>query len=1157
MASRRAAVPRLKGSPIKVDSSYFYDCFHYAPTAIMVADAEGKMLHANPAALTLLGYDLNDFRKLRLPDLHAPFDKIAEDLPRLVAAGGAHREVGLRCKDARVIDADLHGYVLGNGHLLAFFEDITEEKRARNAERESEERFRAFFNQITDAVAIYAFDANGGPGPFLEVNEAACRLLGYSREELLGTPPSDFRTQDSELLQDLKQRLFAGQTVCYEQTLTTADRREIPVEIRAKLFPFGSQPALIAICHDISERRLAEQSLRENASRLEMALEAGRAGVYEHDLTKGTITGDLRHAQMFGFSGAARQWKRELFQKRFHPEDGEVVARALELSDKSGYGQAEFRVIWPDGSMHWLHARSRSLTDESGRVVKRVGTVVDVTEKRAAEEALRESESLFHTLADNIAQLAWMSDASGSRFWFNQRWYDYTGTALPDVNGWGWQTVHHPDHLARVMEHIRNSTRGGKPWEDTVQLRGQNGEYRWFLCRVVPICDDGGNLVRWFGTNTDVTELRQAELKAQEAHAKLEAALASMTDAVFISDTDGNFVDCNEAFATFHRFHSKDECATAVADYPAILDVFAQDGLPAPLEMWAVPRALRGETVPNAEYRLRRKDTGETWFGSYSFGPIRDGLGTIVGSVVIARDITEQKQAESALQDALKLNQQIIDSASEGIIVYGLDFRYRVWNPYMEHLTGVPARDVLGRAALDVFPFLQEVGVMERLEKSLMGEMPRAIEFPFAIPNGRRGWVADMSGPLRNGTGDIVGVIATVRDVSEQKYAEEEKSKLQAQFIQAQKMQAVGQLAGGVAHDFNNLLQIIMSYGELLQEQFGDNETALHKTDCILKAAQRATTLTRQLLAFSRKQVLHPVVIDLNTVVESTMKMLQRLLPENIEFRLDLQHPLWRTEADPDQMTHVLINLAVNARDAMPDGGTMTIITQNAPVSPETPDVPPMVAPGEYVMMIVRDTGEGIDAEGMNHLFEPFYTTKEKGKGTGLGLASVYGILRQSSGFVWAKSSVGEGACFTTCLPRTEKLAAIDVRPPAKVRRTTPATLLVVDDAAEVRYTLAEHAKSLGYKVRTASPEEALDLAKQYVAEIDVLITDVVMPRTSGPRLAAHLKAINPRIKILFMSGYSDLAADGPDIPHNQAVRLSKPFGRRELALKIKEVLSM
>jgi CheY-like chemotaxis protein len=207
-------------------------------------------------------------------------------------------------------------------------------------------------------------------------------------------------------------------------------------------------------------------------------------------------------------------------------------------------------------------------------------------------------------------------------------------------------------------------------------------------------------------------------------------------------------------------------------------------------------------------------------------------------------------------------------------------------------------------------------------------------------------------------------------------------------------------------------------------------------------------------------------------------------------------------------------------------------------------------------MMTVRDTGVGIDAEGMSHLFEPFYTTKEKDKGTGLGLASVYGILRQSSGFVWAESSLGEGACFTVCLPRTEKLARVEVCPNLTLSMTTPATLLVVDDSAEVRNTLAEHAKSLGYKVLTASPEGVLELAQQYAAEINVLITDVVMPRSSGPQLAGQLKAINPRIKVLFMSGYSDLAADSPDTVHTQAVLLNKPFGRVELALKIKEALS-
>jgi PAS domain S-box-containing protein len=384
-------------------------------------------------------------------------------------------------------------------------------------------------------------------------------------------------------------------------------------------------------------------------------------------------------------------------------------------------------------------------------------------------------------------------------------------------------------------------------------------------------------------------------------------------------------------------------------------------------------------------------------------------------------DITRRKLVEQELQRYRHLLEAFINYAPAAIAMLNREMRYiRTSRKWRQELGLPPDEPLAGKLHHEIIPNLPEKWTSAQL-RALAGETVIG-EDNWTTPAGREvsyhwevhPWGDVLTGPRSRPEADTGGIMILFEDVMKQR-------QLEAQLRQAQKMEAVGQLAGGLAHDFNNLLQVILGYGELLQEQLAGDEKALQRTSIILDATHRAARLTHQLLAFSRKQILHPAVINLNAVVESTTKMLKRLLPENIKVRVKLSRSLWPTEADPDQMTHVLINLAVNARDAMPQGGTLLISTRNIYVSPETPGVPPTVKPGRYVMVTVRDTGIGIDAEGMSHLFEPFYTTKPIGKGTGLGLASVYGILRQSSAFVWADSSPGEGACFTVCLPRTSK----------------------------------------------------------------------------------------------------------------------------------------
>jgi len=397
----------------------------------------------------------------------------------------------------------------------------------------------------------------------------------------------------------------------------------------------------------------------------------------------------------------------------------------------------------------------------------------------------------------------------------------------------------------------------------------------------------------------------------------------------------------------------------------------------------------------------------------------------------------------------------------------------------------------------------------------------------------------------------VVGVSAVARDVTESK-------NLEAMLRQAQKMEAVGQLAGGVAHDFNNLLGVILGYTGLMLDHLSPDDPKHKSISEIQKAGDRAALLTRQLLAFSRKQVLQPKVLDLNTVVAGAEKLLQRLIGEDIELLVVLNPALGRIEADAGQLEQIIMNLAVNSRDAMPPGGKLTIETSNVEVDEEYAAQHPSTRTGPHVMLSVTDTGCGMDAKTKAHIFEPFFTTKEFGKGTGLGLSTVYGIVKQSGGSVWVYSEVGIGTTFKIYLPCVSP--ALEVAPPSdkpdKIERGSQTILIVEDEAALLEVT-HQSLDAVGYTVLAAlGPVEAIRISESHPGPIHLMVTDVIMPGMSGAQLASRLSVPRPEMKVLYVSGYTDDTIVRHGVLDPGLAFLQKPFSPKTLARKVGEVLA-
>ena len=513
----------------------------------------------------------------------------------------------------------------------------------------------------------------------------------------------------------------------------------------------------------------------------------------------------------------------------------------------------------------------------------------------------------------------------------------------------------------------------------------------------------------------------------------------------------------------------------------------------------------------------------------------------------------ERARQREALRTQERLLRQIIDANPSLIFVKDWNGRFVLVNQATAQVYGTTVESLVGKTDADFNPNVEEIAHFLRHDRDVMSSgQPKIIaEEPVTNPTtGATRWFQTIKVPLRSpaeGTATLLGVATEIT----------ERKRLEEQLLQSQKMEAVGQLAGGVAHDFNNILTAIVGYTDLLAAELASNVRQLEDLEEIRKAARRAAALTRQLLAFSRKQVLEPRIIDLNSVVLNLDKMLRSLISENIELKTDLADNLGAARADPNQIEQVIMNLAINARDAMPDGGTVTIETGNVTLDDAYAAQHVSVIPGEYVMLAVSDTGYGMDEKTQSRIFEPFFTTKPAGRGTGLGLSTVYGIVKQTGGNIWLYSEPGKGTTFKIYLPAIAALPEdIGKVAPAEAPRRGAGTVLVVEDDEQLRRLTHRALDAQGYTVLVADRgATALDIARRHKGEIDLLLTDVIMPDTNGRKLAETIQAARPGMRVLYMSGYPDGAIASHGMLEPGVAYLAKPFTTEAITRRVREVL--
>jgi two-component system, cell cycle sensor histidine kinase and response regulator CckA len=800
----------------------------------------------------------------------------------------------------------------------------------------------------------------------------------------------------------------------------------------------------------------------------------------------------------------------------------------------------------------------------------------DLTELCRADETRQRVEEKFRSLFDNAVEGIFLTTVDGRYVTVNPAQARMCGYASPEemmasVRDIGRTVYVDPavrDKFKRIIEE-RGIVEGFE-----YQIRRKDGATLWISENAHAIRGRHGEIIGYEGTIQDISERKRSELERQVT-----------TDIIHSVNVTDNLDDLlqmihnalKKVLYAENCYVALYEPSTEMFHFPFFVDQF--DSAPPPQKVgrsctayvyrtgkaMLISQKTFDELVEQGEVELVGTPS-PSWLGvplrtpAATIGVLgvqhyRDEnayterdlefLASVGGQIALAID---RKRAEAKLRESEARLRVLVEQLPA--VLWTVDKKLQFTSAVGAGLArlGLKPNEIVGKSLLEYFETSDRTFLPIAAHMRAVSGEPVTFHVEW-----KGGSYACHVEPLRGANGEIFGAICMSLDVTDRKNLEE-------QLRQAQKMEAVGRLAGGIAHDFNNLLMVIQGYADLLADRFPAGDPVRRNVEQIQMAGQRAASLTRQLLAFSRKQMLAPTIISVHTVVADMEKILRRLIGEDIHLETSSVPDLWPVKADRSQIEQVIMNLAVNARDAMPNGGSLTIETANVELDSAFSRHAVVMAPGQYVMLAVTDNGMGMDANTQAHLFEPFFTTKEKGKGTGLGLATVYGIVKQSGGYIWVYSEPGRGTTFKIYLPRIEQQKRVKLFEDSGQSKALPRgseTVLLVEDEDGVRQLARDYLQTNGYSVIEAPDgHTAVELAAMHQGPIHVLMTDVVMPGISGGELAQRIAKMRPDIKVLYMSGYTDQSVVHHGILESDAVLLQKPFTMATLASKLREILA-
>ncbi len=715
------------------------------------------------------------------------------------------------------------------------------------------------------------------------------------------------------------------------------------------------------------------------------------------------------------------------------------------------------------------------------------------------------------------------------------------------------QSVTHPDDLPASLDIMRRALAGEiDEWQMEKRYIHKDGHTVWVALNVAVVREPAGGAVYFLAQMRDVSDRKQTETLLRESEARSRQLVEFSPDGIAVH-ADGRFRYANPAMARLLGYDSPAELIGM-----SVIDTVHPEGRDVVRERMAA--LVSGERLPLREHRLIRRDGTVVDVESTAVPTTFEGVPAVQ---IVVRDIAERQRAQDALRASESSHRALAESLREseerfrslsacspvGIFHSDAEGNITYYNPRAQQIWGIGDTEGLGRGWVPRIHPDDVAGVISGWTAALQSGVEFAHSYRLLMPDGSVRWVHGHSAPVLDASGAVAGTVGTIDDITDQR-------ELEAQLRQAQKMEAVGQLAGGVAHDFNNLLTVIKLHVELTLDGLEGSHPLHNDLSEVAKAAERAARLTRQLLAFSRKQLLQPKVLRLNEIVAGVVPMLQRVIGEDIHVVTKLDPTLGNVFADPGQLEQVLMNLAVNARDAMTQGGTLGIATSNAVFERPHPALHG-VPPGRYVLLSVADTGCGMTRDVRDRIFEPFFTTKGPGKGTGLGLSTVYGIVEQSGGSIAVETEPGKGTTFRVFLPEAPDDGAAASAAPATGERPRGAeTVLLVEDEDAVRKLAKRILERQGYTVVDArNGRDALSKVAAHPQTIDIVVTDMVMPEMNGRALVEHLHTTRPALRVLYMSGYTDDEIVRRGLLDAGVSFLPKPFTADTLARAVRVAL--
>ncbi|MCX5813395.1 MAG: PAS domain S-box protein [Proteobacteria bacterium] len=1027
----------------------------------------------------------------------------------------------------------------------------TELKQEKEIPWKSEEKYRALIEHASDAIIVA--DSKGN---FLEVNKKAEDLLGYSRKELVGMNPRHIHPKEElkKVIHDFS-RMAAGEIhFCYDTKVLRKDGRLVPVDITGTPVEYNGRTLVQGIFRDITEHKQIEEELKKATEKYRDIFENAMDGIFHTTPEGQSIIVNPATAKLLGYASPEdliRSVKDMGTQIYAYPEDRDKALRLMEDHGFIENFEAQFRR--KDGSIVWGLLNAHPICDQKGNILYIQGTVQDINKRKLAEEALRGEEARYRDLADSLPQTVVECDDKGHITFANFNSFKIFGYTKEDFKkGLNiFQMIVPEDHDRARKNILRVSLGKQQVGNDYTAVKKDGSTFPVLIYTSAIIREKKPVDLRII--LIDITERKRAEEALRESEEKYRSIFENAIEGMYQASPGGRYISVNPALARMHGFESPQEMITTVTDIGS--QIFIS---PEARKQYREILEKKG-TVVNFEFELYRKDRSKIWV-STNARVVRNKDGETLYYEGKVEDITERKRVEEALKRSESRLSSIIEFLPDATFVINLEGKIISWNRAIEEMTGFSVEMMLGkgdyeyaipfygerRPILVNFLFLWDDDIAKKYSfiRKDGDTLYTETDVPYVRGQNRTLWAK--ASPLYDAKGNVIGAIESIRDITERK-------RLETELMHAQKMEAIGTLSGGIAHDFNNILMGIQGYASLMMLDISTEHPHYERLKRIEEQVKNASDLTGQLLGFARggKYVVKPV--NMNELIEKTSNMFGRTKKE-IAIHRKYERDIWAVEADMGQIEQVLLNLYLNAWQAMPAGGDLSIETKNIVVG-ENYTIPYSTTFGRYVRISISDTGVGMNEKTKERIFEPFFTTKELGRGTGLGLAMVYGIIKNHNGFIDVISEPDKGTTFALYFPASEKDIAKETSGVPEIMRGTE-TILVVDDEPDVLAVSKNILESLGYNVYgVKNGEEAIILYKEKKDVIDLIVLDMIMPGLSGSETFDRIRELNSSARIILCSGYSlnDQAQQIMDKGCHGFIQ--KPFNIANISMNIRKVL--